>query len=125
MSGLFDASLPQSLYPTLPNVFSMTLRNKITTGGNSSSGPAADGFTAAKTVSVRRRPATDEEVQRNALVGQKTITLSVLNDGSDPNFLKPEIDGYITDEDGVSWTIKDVKSAVMETLFPCVCVRRW
>lgn len=126
MSGLFDASLPQSLYPTLPNVFAMQLQVKTTQGGNSDTGQTADGYAAAITVNVRRRPATTDELQRANLLGADNIvTFSVLNDGAYPNFMKPFPESRITDEQGVQWTVKTVTSKVLDTLFACVCVQGW
>lgn len=126
MSGLFDASLPQSLYPTLPNVFTMTLRNKTSAGGNSDAGVTADGYAAAKTIKTRRRPATQDELLRANLLGaDKVIVFSVLNDGSDPTFEAPLPEGRITDEAGAQWTVKKVEDKVLETLFACICVQAW
>lgn len=126
MSGLFDASLPQSLYPTLPNVFTMTLQNKTARGGNTDAGPVADTRGTPKTVRVRRRPPTDEElVQAQLTRSDKNVVFSVLNDGSDATFEAPQLEGRITDENGVVWEIKTIDAKILETLYSCLCVRDW
>lgn len=127
MSGLFDASLVRSVMPTLPNVFTMTLRNKITQGGNSTdAGEVADGYGPAKSVKVRRRPCTEEElVSANVTRSDSVITFSVLDDGSFPNFVKPEEEARIVDEVGGQWTVKKIKATALETVFSCVCFKGW
>jgi len=126
MSGLIDPSLAKSLYPTLPNVFAMTLQNKTSQGGNSDGGQTSDGYAAAITVNSRRRPATTDELQRASLLGaDNTITFSVLDDGAYPNFSRPYPESRITDEQGVQWTVKRVESKVLDTLFSCICVQGW
>lgn len=126
MSGLFDASLPKSLYPVLVNTYVMQLQNKVSQGGNSDTGPTADGYAVAINVNARRRPATTEELQRaNILGADNTITFSVLDDGAYPNFTKPFPEDRITDEQGIQWTVKRVESKVLDTLFSCICVQGW
>lgn len=126
MSGLFDVTLPQSLYPTLVNVYAMTMRNKITQGGNASTGQTADGYGTLKNVNVRRRPATEDELVRSSLIGvDNVITFSVLNDGTDSSFERPYPEARITDEAGVNWTVKRVEPKILESLFSCVCVQGW
>jgi hypothetical protein len=126
MSGLFDATLPQSLYPALVNVFPMTMRNKSSQGGNTSAGQTADGYGTTKNVNVRRRPATEDELVRSNLIGvDNVITFSVLNDGTDSDFERPYPEARITDEAGVQWTVKRVEVKVLDTLFSCISVQGW
>lgn len=126
MSGLFDAQLPQSLFPLLPNVFTMTLRNKSAAGGTSEGGgEVADTYAAGQTVSVRRRPSTMDELNRANLLGaDKVITLVVLKPASG-SFTPPTNEATITDESSVVWTVKRVSADVLETLYTCVCVQEW
>lgn len=126
MSGLFDASLPRSLYPTLPNVFTMSLSVKTAQGGNTSAGQTADGYATARPIQARRRPANQDELVRANLLGaDKTIVFSVIDDGSDAGFVRPAIESRITDEVNVQWTVKHVTDKMLETLFSCVCVQGW
>lgn len=126
MSGLFDASLPQSLYPTLPHVFTVTLRNKTSAGGNTAAGNVADGYGSALPVSARRRPCTQDELVRANLLGaDKTISFSILKTGTEAAWEDPQPEARITDHLGVNWTVKTVKDTVMSTLFACVCVQGW
>lgn len=126
MSGLFDKTLPQSLYPTLPNVFAMRLQNKTAKTGDTDAGAVADTRGTVKTVNVRRRPPTDAELAQAQIArSDKVVVFSVLDDGSDATFEAPRVEGRITDESGVVWEIKSVKATVLETLFSCMCVRDW
>jgi hypothetical protein len=127
MSGIFDKSLPQAFYPALPNVFAMTMRLKIAQGTNSTdTGPTADGYSPVKTVNVRRRPPTQDELVRANLLGADRIVMHcVLNDGTDVNFVAPQIETRITDEVGVQWTVKQIKETILETVYDCTCVQGW
>ena len=127
MSGLFDASLPQSLYPCLPNVEPLTMRRKTSAGGNTTAGgPVSDGYEAAKTVNARRRKATQDELVRANLLGaDKVLVFSVLNDGTDSTFVPPEPETRLTDGAGVQWTVKRATGAIFDTLFQCTCIQGW
>jgi hypothetical protein len=126
VSGLFDASLAQSLYPTLPNVFAMTLRVKTAAGGNAQAGQTADTYGAAQTVQVRRRAATVEEIRAAGLsASDKPVWLSVLKTGAEVAFVPPDLESEITDEAGVRWTVRHVDTLVLETLYSCLCIRQW
>lgn len=86
----------------------------------------ADGYAAAKTVKVRRRPCNEDElVSANLTRSDSVITFSVIDDGSDPNFTKPEEEARITDEAGVNWTVNKIKATALETIFACVCIKGW
>ena len=116
---MFDASLPQSFYGSLPNRQACTLYLKTATGD-------PDTYATGVSVWARRRPSNENEVARAGVTAEdEPITFSILNDGSSTTFVAPQTEAKLTGPDGVNWRIRTVKSTIFDTLFVCVCTRMW
>lgn len=114
---MFGASLPQSIYPLVPDYGPVSLRKKTAHGD-------PDTFATAVTVQARVRSANVNEVISSRIQTTEPLYMISVFDIGEDGFAAPEAEDEITDAAGVLYRVRHVDVKVLATLHKCVCSKK-
>lgn len=121
--SVFDETLPQEFYADMPGNREVTIIKKTT---RAVAPGEIDTAAAGVVVDARRRKASrKEKLALNLAYTTPVQIFSVWNDGSRDNFVAPENEDTLVDDDGTSYIIADSEEKILATLWNCLCLKKW